>query len=171
MFRRVEKKIDVWYDGVLVLGTDQLIQWELCRNMVRPESAFQKAYPSYVAAAMRKYADQIQIIHLKLQQVVSKVVPDGIYIDADGLTEIDLGDGGSYSPQKALQMYFQTGSVIGRSYTQDGEYNHAKIPIQEINHNSGHNKIQSLINYYNYNMQMIRDVTGINEAEVGGCKQ
>jgi hypothetical protein len=181
MFRRVEKKIDVWYDGVLVLGTDQLIKWEMCTNMVRPESAFQKAYPGYIAAApkmykgsieslvrrMRKYADQIQIIHLKLQQVVSKVVPDGIYIDADGLTEIDLGDGGSYSPQKALQMYFQTGSVIGRSYTQDGEYNHAKIPIQEINHNSGHNKIQSLINYYNYNMQMIRDVTGINEARDG----
>jgi hypothetical protein len=181
MFRRVEKKIDVWYDGVLVLGTDELIKWELCTNMVRPESAFQKAYSNYVAAApkmykgtieslvrrMRKYADQIQIIHLKLQQVVSKVVPDGIYIDADGLTEIDLGDGGSYSPQKALQMYFQTGSVIGRSYTQDGDYNQAKIPIQEINHNSGHNKIQSLINYYNYNMQMIRDVTGINEARDG----
>lgn len=181
MFRRIEKRIDVWYDGVMVLGTDMLIKWELCKNMVRPEAAFQKAYPNYIAAApkmykgnieslvrrMRKYADQIQIIHLKLQQVVSRVVPDGIYIDADGLTEIDLGDGGTYSPQKALQMFFQTGSVIGRSYTQDGEYNHAKIPIQEINHNSGHNKIQALINYYNYNMQMIRDVTGINEARDG----
>lgn len=181
MFRRVEKKIDVWYDGVMVLGSDEIIKWELSRNMVRPEAAFQKAYPNYIAAApkmykgsleslvrrMRKYADQIQLIHLKLQQVVSKVVPDGVYIDADGLNEIDLGDGEVYNPQKALQMFFQTGSVIGRSYTQDGEFNHGKIPIQEINHNSGHNKIQALINLYNYNMQMIRDVTGINEARDG----
>lgn len=181
MFRRIEKKIDVWYDGVMVLGSDEIIKWELSRNMVRPEAAFQKAYPNYIAAApkmykgsleslvrrMRKYADQIQLIHLKLQQVVSKVVPDGVYIDADGLNEIDLGDGEVYNPQKALQMFFQTGSVIGRSYTQDGEFNHGKIPIQEINHNSGHNKIQALINLYNYNMQMIRDVTGINEARDG----
>jgi hypothetical protein len=181
MFRRVEKKIDVWYDGILVLGTDKLIKWELCRNMVRPEAAFQKAHSNYIAAAprmykgsidslvrrMMPYADQIQLIHLKLQQVRNRIVPDGVFIDADGLTEIDLGNGAAYNPHEALKLFFQTGSVIGRSYTQDGEFNHAKIPIQEINHNSGHNKIQALISSYNYYLNMIRDVTGINEARDG----
>jgi hypothetical protein len=181
MFRRVEKKIDVWYDGILVLGTDKLIKWELCRNMVRPEAAFQKAHSNYIAAAprmykgsidslvrrMMPYADQIQLIHLKLQQVRNRIVPDGVFIDADGLTEIDLGNGAAYNPHEALKLFFQTGSVIGRSYTQDGEFNHAKVPIQEINHNSGHNKIQALISSYNYYLNMIRDVTGINEARDG----
>ncbi len=102
--------------------------------------------------------------HLKLQQVLQRVVPDGVFIDADGLNEVDLGTGAAYNPEDALRMYFQTGSVIGRSFTQDGEYNHAKIPIQELNANSGQAKITSLINSYNHFLNMIRDVTGLNEA-------
>jgi len=181
LYRKVEKKIDVWYDGVLVLGSDKIIKWELSKNMVRPEAEFQRSYPNYIISAprlykgsidslvkrMMPYADQIQLIHLKLQQVRNKIVPDGVFIDADGLTEIDLGNGGKYNPHEALKLFFQTGSVIGRSYTQDGEFNHAKVPIQEINHNSGHNKIRSLIESYNYYLNMIRDVTGINEARDG----
>jgi hypothetical protein len=105
--------------------------------------------------------------HLKLQQVVSKLVPDGVYIDADGLNEIDLGNGGTYNPQEALKLYFETGSVIGRSSTQSGEYNHARIPIQELNKNSGQSKIQALVGMYNQSLAMLRDVTGLNEARDG----
>ena len=64
-------------------------------------------------------------------------------------------------------MYFQTGSVVGRSMTQDGDMNRGKVPIQELSSSSGISKIQSLITAYNYNMQMIRDVTGLNEARDG----
>jgi hypothetical protein len=181
MFVRVEKKIDVWYEGAMVLGTDHLLKWDMCKNMVRPEAAFQKVYSNYVACAPRlykgnyeslvrrmiKYADLIQMTHLKLQQVQSRVVPDGVFIDVDGLNDIDLGDGAAYNPQEALKLYFQTGSVLGRSYTSDGEFNHAKVPIQEINHNSGHNKMQALIGMYNHYLNGIRDVTGLNEARDG----
>ena len=104
---------------------------------------------------------------IKLQQVISRVVPDGVYIDADGLSEVDLGTGQAYNPEDALRMFFQTGSVIGRSYTQDGDYNQAKIPIQQLNSNSGQAKIQSLIGSYNHYMSMLRDVTGLNEARDG----
>jgi len=61
-------------------------------------------------------------------------------------------------------MFFQTGSVIGRSFTSDGEMNPGKVPIQEIQSGSGGQKMQSLIGTYNYYLQMIRDVTGLNEA-------
>jgi len=64
-------------------------------------------------------------------------------------------------------MYFQTGSVIGRSMTQDGEFNHGRMPVQELQSSSGNQKISSLINSYNYYLQMIRDVTGLNEARDG----
>jgi hypothetical protein len=64
-------------------------------------------------------------------------------------------------------MYFQTGSVIGRSFTSDGDMNPGKIPIQEISSGSGGNKMQALIGNYNYYLQMIRDVTGLNEARDG----
>ena len=95
------------------------------------------------------------------------MVPDGVYLDADGLAEIDLGNGTNYSPQEALNMFFQTGSVIGRSFTSDGDQNPGKVPIQEIQSGSGGNKMQALIGNYNYYLQMIRDVTGLNEARDG----
>ena len=64
-------------------------------------------------------------------------------------------------------MFFQTGSVIGRSFTQEGDMNPGKVPIQEITSGSGGNKLGALINTYNYYLQMIRDVTGLNEARDG----
>ncbi len=146
--------------------------------MVRPKSAMQRAIPNYVACAPRMYkgtieslvrrmipfADLIQITHLKLQQVIARVVPDGVFIDADGLNEIDLGTGNAYSPEDALRLYFQTGSVIGRSFTQDGDFNNARVPITQLTSNSGSAKTQMLITNYNHYMDMIRSVTGLNEA-------
>ena len=180
-FEKIEKTIDVWYDGVMVMGTNIILKWELAKNMVRPKSSSQHALPNYVAVAPRMYkgvieslvrrmipfADLIQMTHLKLQQVISRVVPDGVYIDADGLNEVDLGNGAAYNPEDALRLYFQTGSVIGRSYTQDGEYNQGRVPIQQLTSNSGASKTQMLIANYNHYMDMIRSVTGLNEARDG----
>lgn len=180
-FERVEKRIDVWYEGVMVMGTNIILKWDMMKNMVRPNSANQYALPNYVACAPRMYkgvveslvrrmipfADLIQITHLKLQQVVSRVVPDGVFIDADGLNEVDLGTGNAYNPEDALRLYFQTGSVVGRSYTQDGEFNNARVPISQLTSNSGASKMNMLIGNYNHYLNMIRAVTGLNEARDG----
>lgn len=180
-FEKVEKTIDVWYDGVMVMGTNIILKWEMSENMVRPKSSAQHAIPNYVAVAPRMYkgnieslvrrmipfTDLIQVTHLKLQQVIAKVVPDGVFIDADGLNEVDLGTGAAYNPEDALRLYFQTGSVIGRSYTQDGEFNNARVPIQQLTSNSGASKAQMLIGNYNHYLDMIRSVTGLNEARDG----
>lgn len=177
-FSKVEKTIDVWYEGVMVMGTNIVLKWQMMENMVRPKSASQYAKPNYIVCAPRMYkgsieslvsrmipfADLIQITHLKLQQVLNRMVPDGVYIDADGLNEVDLGNGGVYSPEEALRLYFQTGSVVGRSYTQDGDYNQGKVPIQPLVGNTGTGKINSLIGSYNHYLGMLRSVTGLNEA-------
>tara|TARA_R110000772_G_scaffold21686_2_gene59362 strand:+ start:4161 stop:6596 length:2436 start_codon:yes stop_codon:yes gene_type:complete len=180
-FTKVEKTIDVWYEGVMVMGTNIMLRWNMMENMVRPQSASQYAMPNYVASAPRMYkgnieslvrrmipfADLIQVTHLKMQQVISRIVPDGVFIDADGLNEVDLGTGAAYNPEDALRLYFQTGSVIGRSYTQDGEFNNARVPIQQLTSNSGQSKMSALIGNYNHYMDMIRSVTGLNEARDG----
>jgi hypothetical protein len=180
-FEKIEKTIDVWYEGVMVMGTNILLKWKMSENMVRPKSASQHALPNYVAVAPRMYkgvieslvrrmvpfADLIQLTHLKLQQVIARTVPDGVFIDADGLNEVDLGTGQAYNPEDALRLYFQTGSVIGRSYTQDGEFNNARVPIQQLTSNSGASKTQMLIANYNHYLDMIRSVTGLNEARDG----
>jgi hypothetical protein len=180
-FARLQRAIEVIYEGAIILGTNKLLKWEMAKNMVRPKSDYNKVKMNYSIVAPRMYkgrieslvrritgfADMIQLTHLKLQQVLGRMVPDGVYLDADGLAEIDLGNGTNYNPQEALNMFFQTGSVIGRSMTQDGDMNPGKVPIQEITSGSGGNKIQALIGNYNYYLQMIRDTTGLNEARDG----
>ena len=180
-FERVGRTIETLYRGVKVLGTNLLLRWELCPNMTRPMADTTKVEMNYAICAPRMYkgridstvsritgfADMIQITHLKLQQVIARMVPDGVFLDMDGLAEVDLGNGTNYNPAEALNMYFQTGSVVGRSLTQDGELNRGKIPVQELQTSGGNAKIQSLISTYNYYLQMIRDVTGLNEARDG----
>ena len=180
-FTRLQRSVETLYEGAMILGTDKLLKWEMCKNMMRPKSDYTKVKMNYSVVAPRMYngrieslvnrittfADMIQLTHLKLQQVMSRMVPDGVYLDADGLAEIDLGNGTNYNPQEALNMFFQTGSVIGRSFTQDGDMNPGKVPIQELRSGNGGAKLQSLIQTYNYYLQMIRDVTGLNEARDG----
>jgi len=177
-FKRVSRSIEVLYTGAKILGHEKMLEWKLAQNMTRPLANTSKVNMNYNITAPRIYrgrieslvsritgfADMIQLAHLKLQQVLSRVVPDGVYLDMDGLAEVDLGNGTNYNPSEALNMYFQTGSIVGRSLTQDGEMNRGKVPIQELQSSSGGAKIQSLIQTYQYYLQMIRDVTGLNEA-------
>jgi len=183
-FERVSRSIEVLYTGAKVLGTNNILDWSLAENMSRPMADTTKVEMNYAICAPRMYkgriesvvskcvgfADMIQLTHLKLQQVMSRMVPDGVYLDMDGLAEVDLGNGTNYNPAEALNMYFQTGSIVGRSMTQDGDMNPGKVPIQELNSSSGLGKIQALIQTYQYYLQMIRDVTGLNEARDGSSQ-
>tara|TARA_Y100000592_G_C5468387_1_gene317993 strand:- start:167 stop:2581 length:2415 start_codon:yes stop_codon:yes gene_type:complete len=180
-FKRVSRSIEVLYHGVKILGHPILLRWEVAENMTRPFSNTCKVKMNYQICApnlykgrieslvhrMMGFADMIQLTSLKLQQVLSRTVPDGVFVDVDGLAEVDLGNGTNYNPAEALNMYFQTGSIVGRSMTQDGDLNHGKVPIQELNSSSGLQKIQALIQTYEYYLKMIRDVTGLNEARDG----
>ena len=177
-FGKLEKTVEVLYEGVYLIGADKLLKWKMADNMMRSDSDFGSVKMNYQVVAPRMYqgriesivsritgfADMIQLTHLKLQQVMSRMVPDGVYLDVDGLAEVDLGNGTNYNPQEALNMFFQTGSIVGRSFTGDGDQNPGKVPIQQINNGVNGGKIQSLIQTYNYYLQMIRDTTGLNEA-------
>ena len=179
-FEKVAQAREVVYEGVMILGANKLLKWQKASNMVRPDSNVNQVMMNYVVSAPRMYkgkieslvgrmityADLIQLTHLKLQQVIQRMTPSGVYVDADGLAEVDLGNGTNYNPQEALNLYFQTGSIIGRSMTVDGDMNGGKVPIQELPGGGGQQS-QLLIQAYNYYMQMLRDVTGLNEARDG----
>ena len=180
-FKKAFRSIEVLYSGAKILGHEKMLEWKMAENMTRPNADTVKVNMNYNIVAPRLYkgriesivsritgfADMIQLTHLKLQQVMSRIVPDGVYMDIDGLAEVDLGNGTNYNPAEALNMYFQTGSLVGRSMTQDGGMNPGKVPIQELSTSNGMGKIQSLIQTYEYYLKMIRDVTGLNEARDG----
>ena len=180
-FDKVSRSIETLYSGAKVLGYDMMLEWKLAENMTRPKSNLVKVNMNYnicapklyqgrvesLVSRMMGFADMIQLTHLKIQQVISKVIPDGVYLDVDGLAEVDLGNGTNYNAKEALNMYFQTGSILGRSMTTEGDPNPGRVPIQELVKSDGGNKVASLINTYQYYLQMIRDVTGLNEARDG----
>ena len=178
MFQKVERSEEIIYSGIKVLGDDDLLlKWELEKNMVRPKSSTAEVVMPMVIAApnfhkgrhdsmvkrITKYADMIQLTYLKIQQVIQKLTPPGIGINADALAEIDLGNGTLYSPREALNMFFQTGSVIYRSVTSEGDPNRDAIPIQELPGSQGV-QLQTLIQSQAYWYDQIRLATGINEA-------
>ena len=119
-FDRVSRSIEVLYQGAKVLGHDMMLSWKLAKNMVRPDSNLVKVNMNYNICAPKMYkgrieslvsrmtgfADMIQLTHLKLQQVLARTVPDGVFLDVDGLAEVDLGNGTNYNPAEALNMYF-----------------------------------------------------------------
>ena len=179
-FKKVAQAREVIYEGAFVLGTNTLLKWEKATNMIRPSSNTNKVLMNYTVSAprmykgvisslvakMTPYADLIQLTHFKLQQTIQRMTPSGVFIDADGLAEVDLGNGTSYNAQEALNMYFSTGSIIGRSLTVEGDQNPGRVPIQELP-GSGGGQVQVLVGAYNQYLQMIRDVTGLNEARDG----
>ena len=179
-FERVAQAREVIYEGAYILGSNILLEWNKATNMIRPSSNTNKVLMNYTVSApriykgnitslvskMTPYADLIQLTHLKLQQAIQRMVPSGVFLDADGIAEVDLGNGTNYNAQEALNMYFQTGSIIGRSLTVEGDQNPGKVPIQELPGSTG-NQIQVLIGAYNNYIQMMRDVTGLNEARDG----
>jgi hypothetical protein len=117
-FERVSRSIEVLYRGAKIIGSDIMLEWKLAENMTRPLADTTRVEMSYSIAAPRMYkgviqsliskcigfADVIQLTHLKIQQVLSRMVPDGIFLDVDGLAEVDLGNGTNYNPAEALNI-------------------------------------------------------------------
>ena len=179
-FEKTARSNEVIYEGIKVVGRDILLKWELQKNMIRPNLQSPKVIMPYIISAgrqykgkiyslmnrMEKYADAIQLINLKIQQTIQRMTPAGVFIDIDGLAEVDLGNGTTYTPQMALDMYNQTGSILGRSLTDEGEFNHGKQPILELSGSQGA-QLQPLFAAYEYNLNQIRNVTGLNEARDG----
>ena len=170
----VKKDIDVWYEGTLVLGTEHMISYGLCENMIRPKGFLNRTVPNFIVyapelyqnrtkslvARIIPYVDQMQQIHIKLQQLIAKSRPNGVYIDVAGLEEISLGDGNTLTPLEVIRIYNQTGNVIGASTTQEGDYNYGKEPIRELK-NGVVDGLDRLINTYNHYLNLLRDAIGI----------
>lgn len=176
-FDAVRKTIDVWYRGTLIMGTNEIINYGLCENMVRPKGLITKALPEYIVYAPDIYQnrplgllqriiptiDQMQQIHIKLQQLIAKTRPKGIYVDIDGLEELALGDGNVLTPLELIKIYDQTGNVLGATSTEAGEYNHGREPIRELN-NGVVQGLDQLIGAYNHQLNQIRDAIGIPQG-------
>lgn len=177
-YKRVSKVEEILFEGSYVLGADILLDWKVAENMARPKSNKQKVCDQYIMIApnrekgyvdsliarMINIDDLIQVCELKAQQMIQRMMPDGYLIDPDALAEFDSGDGNVLKPQGVLDMFFQTGSIIARSYTAGGEYNYAKVPVSELQTAGNLNKLQALRAERDSYRNDQREVIGLNKA-------
>ena len=177
----LEDVSEVWYEGSLIIGSDMIFNYRECSNMVRPEGFINnKVMSNYVVYApelyqgriqslverVRQYIDQLQQIQTKIQQFVAKAKPNGIWIDVDGLQELDLGDGNSFDALDLIRYYDETGNLLGTSRLSDGGYTNGALPIKELN-NGAMAGLEQLMNAYNFHFQMFRDAIGIGQGADG----
>lgn len=177
-FKRIDLVEEVEFEGVLVLGTDLLLKWNLTKNMPRPKDDYQKLIRQYVGVApnregpyidslvarMIPVEDAINIIELKAQQIIQKITPDGYQIDVSALADIDLGDGKTLQVQDHFNMLMETGSVFINSYNTGGDPQGQKSPITELRMGASLDKLRELRNERNTKINELRDVIGLNDA-------
>ena len=180
-YQRTQLKTSVEniYKGMWVIGTDYIFDYGLATNILRPKSNLSSAILPYSIYApnilnmnnkglverMIPFADQIQLAHLKIQHLMSKAKPKGSAIELGAIENVGKGDGGTFTPIEVQDIYQQTGNLYYRTQQDDGSPSQS-APIQELGGGIG-GALQELIAIYQYNMQMIRDVTGINEMRDG----
>ena len=176
----LKRKREVVYAGVYVESADEIVKWELQSNMIVPHWNMGEVMSSYVVIMPDN--DDMEpeplldgvvtpirmmcITHMKLMQLIGKMRPDGLFIDVDGLDDIDLGNG-NMSPLQLQAVYDQTGVLYYRSSGDNPDERKAP-PIQ--GHNSNNKTvqdIQSLITAYNFYQSQLRDVLGVNEYTEG----
>lgn len=175
----IKNSVKVVYSGKWIVGTDYCINYGLAKNMMRQKSNLTETKLSYVIYApgthkmvnksmverMIPFADQIQLAHLKLQQVIAKARPKGAAFELGSLENVSKGDGGTFTPLELQEIYDQTGNIYYRTMSDDGSPT-GVLPVQELDNGIG-SDMEKLIAIYGHNLQMIRDVSGVNEAREG----
>ena len=177
-FERLAYK--VVYKGMWIINTNYLFNYGLATDMKRAKSSLMDTTMSYHLFApefwdMRAYgmmeqlipiADAIQIAWYKLQNAIAEARPRGIMIEMGTLEDIPLGAGGKkLSPMKVLDLYNQKGTLVYRKADAQGRMTNYK-PIEELENGLG----KDVMNYWQIiqnNIQMIRDITGMNEFTDG----
>ena len=175
----VNNTCKVVYKGKYIIGSDYIFDYGLAKNMSRPKSNLSETRLSYIIYSpnlnrmrnvslvqrMIPFADQIQLAHLKMQQVMAKARPKGAAFEIGSLENVSKGDGGTFTPLELQEIYDQTGNIYYRRTDDEGIASNT-VPIQELENGIGRDMMQ-LIQIYQHNLGMIRDVTGVNEARDG----
>jgi len=172
----IGQTVKVIYKGKYIVGTDYIFNYGMMQDMPRAKSNLSETRLSYIVYQpnlykmksrslvdrMIPFADQIQLAHLKIQHTLAKARPKGAAFEIGSLENVSKGDGGTFTPMELQEIYDQTGNIYYRRIDDEGQMTGA-MPIQELENGIGRD-FNTLIGVYNHNMQMIRDVTGVNES-------
>lgn len=178
----ISKDMFVIYRGVYVINTDEMLEWGVAKNMIKPSTTKEMAdaffsYSVYmhenldlenmaIPERMETSIRQMTLAHLKIQQLIAKLRPSGLIIDIDSLSDINIGQAKALTPLELQAVYDQTGNIYYKRRTEDGDSSNA-VPIQEAPNSGSVSQIQQLIMVYNHYLERLRDEIGVNEYREG----
>ena len=116
---------------------------------------------------MLPFDNQMTLAYLKLQQQMIKARPAGLAVDSSSLEDVLKGRGEDFlDPTDIVEIFDQTGNLYYRS--EDSEFGGMinQKPIQELANGLSPSALY-FVEVWNHNLNMIRTITGLNEARDG----
>ena len=111
---------------------------------------------------VKPICDDLQLTRLKIQQLVAAAIPKGLLIQIESLQGVTAGDGeDDLKPLEVLGIYTQTGNILYSGLDVAGDPSRA-LPIKELENGLARDAIK-LVEFYNFHLAQLRDVTGLNE--------
>lgn len=176
----ISKKLMYRYEGKWIIGSEYMWGYKMSENIEREkisgsyspktELPITMMFPNIydmenksLVERMIPHEDQINLIHLKTQQLLIKAKPPGVSIDLEGIENAVKGMGdGTLKPIDITKMYEQTGNFVFRSRYDSGQPINSSVitPLE----NGISRDFERLIGAYNHELQMINDVIGYNSA-------
>jgi hypothetical protein len=157
------------YRAKWVIGTDIIFDYGLQYDQHydqenRPRSSYScyRIGEKSMISQCITTADDIQLAILKLRAAMAESKPAGVMIEFGSLKEISMG-GEKMDPFDVLKIYRDRGDLLFRyAIQQNGMPMQGGIPpIQELRGGIGP-YLQELITILDWNINMIREITGIN---------
>lgn len=178
------KRIQYVYKCKWIVGTDKCYDWGMCYDQKRSNDKKKKAmtklpysfcaynfYEMKAQSIMSKlipYIDDYQLTMMKIQNWKNRSVPSGWWINLDALENVALNKGGqNMTPRQVLDMFFETGVLVGRTMTADGQPMFQNTqPIISVSNSV----MQELVGYYNdltQTLNTIKEMVGFNDITSG----
>lgn len=178
------KRIQYVYKCKWIIGTDKCYDWGMAYDQKRTNEVKHKAktrlsytFYSYNFYQMKAqgmmerlipYIDDYQLTMLKIQNFKNRAVPSGWWIDLSALEKIAMTKGGQdMQPKELLQMFFETGVLLGRSDTDGGTPQSPNwkpvIPIE----NTAASELQMFYNDLINTISSMERITGYNDVTLG----
>lgn len=174
----IRKRVKVVYQASWVIGTDYVYDFKLMNDMKRSVNAKRKAetdlgyrfyapnfYEMRAIGMMERLmplVDQYHVIIYRIQNVINRMVPNGWWIDLDGLENVAIGKGGeNMKPMDLLNMFFETGVLVGRSKDLMGNNVNYKPVIPLSNNNL--DDLQALYMHLQQTLTEMQSMIGLND--------
>jgi hypothetical protein len=173
--KKVQKKIEMEYNGTYIPSVDKVVNYGRSKNILRPKKVgsisprcirryiqFRLDGPSMVER-MIPHLDTIQVLTLKIRQFIAEAAPPGLAIDINGIVETNLQIEGIDDPYDLIKLYKQKGIILydGVDPVTGSPKNGKTV---EFLPNGIQDQLVSFYNAIREEIQAIREETGINEA-------